>query len=75
MTKPYTEEDLEAAEKRGRAVGAANAVRNMQSTLGEAIREQREIAWDEGYLAGDPYHRRGDPLSSDNPYRPEGEGA
>lgn len=32
-------------------------------------RQIKEQAWDEGYLAGDPHHRRGDPAAAPNPYR------
>lgn len=44
----FTQADIDAAEKRGRAIGTANASRRFSESLPEAIRQQREIAWAEG---------------------------
>lgn len=41
----------------------------MNTSLVMAIRGIKAEAWGEGYLAGDPYHRRGNPESVANPYR------
>lgn len=41
----------------------------MSDLLSVAIRAIKADAWDEGYAAGDPYHRRGNPDTARNPYR------
>lgn len=61
-----TQADIDAAEKRGRAIGTANASRRFSESLPEAIRQQKEIAWAEGVAwAGYTY----DDAETANPYR------
>ncbi|MFI5426077.1 hypothetical protein [Aeromicrobium sp. UC242_57] len=62
-----TQADIDAAEKRGRAIGTANASRRFSESLPEAIRQQKkEIASAEGVAwAGYTY----DDAETANPYR------
>lgn len=63
----FTQADIDAAEKRGRAIGTANAARRFQESLPEAIRQQREVAWGEGYGSG---HSNAMRQMSDEPNAP-----
>lgn len=73
-TTTFTQADIDAAEKCGRAIGAANSARAYSQSPPEAIRQQREIAWDEGYTSGHSNAMRRmsdepDAPTTPNPYR------
>lgn len=65
----FTQADIDAAEKRGRAIGQANAMRNFSESLPEAIRIQKEAAWDEAHSQLCEYSAMGCHLHT-NPHQP-----